>query len=52
MTRVVEGSVHVVLVSFFVVLEMFFLLKIILFLKTRKRTMERNELYEDGGCRG
>jgi hypothetical protein len=26
--------------------------KMILFLNTRKRTMERNELYEDGGYRG
>jgi hypothetical protein len=50
-TRMVEGSTHVLLVSFFVVLEMFFLFKITLFLKTRKRTMERNELHEDGGCR-
>jgi hypothetical protein len=50
-TRVVEGSTHPLLVSFFVILEMFFLFKIMLFLKTRKRTIERNEPHEDGGCR-
>jgi hypothetical protein len=36
----------------FVILEMFFIFEIILFLKTRKRTIERNEAYEDGGYRG
>jgi hypothetical protein len=32
-------------------IEMFFLFKIMLFLKTTKGMTERNERHEDGGCR-
>jgi hypothetical protein len=32
-------------------IEMFFLFKIMLFLKTTKRMIEKNERHEDGGCR-